>query len=215
MIKYACAENFKTEWSNMHISTKSPTIELAIEIEKRHVFTKFEKDPRKHRESQCDCWAERILFTVGSTASYTFVNVFNSDDIFSRFQIFWYLLHLAWWFIYALSNRRCSLPDNDTLCLLTCTCILQNLLIQIFLCASVYLYLRMEIWFDRRTLCFPIRNTRNQLYLISISVFVYWVFIWWHFKNFDTFTGTPVRVSKMNAVARAQLKFQMLTLLKK
>ena len=34
-------------------------------------------------------------------------------------------------------------------------------------------------------------------------------------KNFDTFTRTPVRVSKMNAVARAQLTFQMLTLLKK
>ena len=34
-------------------------------------------------------------------------------------------------------------------------------------------------------------------------------------KNFDTFTRTPIRVSKMNAVARAQLTFQMLTLLKK
>ena len=32
-------------------------------------------------------------------------------------------------------------------------------------------------------------------------------------KNFDTFPRTPVRVSKMNAVARAQLTFQMLTLL--
>ena len=32
-------------------------------------------------------------------------------------------------------------------------------------------------------------------------------------KNFDTFTRTPVHVSKMNAVARAQLTFQMLTLL--
>ena len=31
-------------------------------------------------------------------------------------------------------------------------------------------------------------------------------------KKFDTFTRTPVRVSKMNAVARAQLTFQMLTL---
>ena len=34
-------------------------------------------------------------------------------------------------------------------------------------------------------------------------------------KNFDTFTRTPVCVSKMNAVARAQLTFQMLTLLLK
>ena len=34
-------------------------------------------------------------------------------------------------------------------------------------------------------------------------------------KNFDTFTRTPVRVSKMNAIARAQLTFQMLTLLQK
>ena len=34
-------------------------------------------------------------------------------------------------------------------------------------------------------------------------------------KNFDTFTRTTVRVSKMNAVARAQLTFQMLTSLKK
>ena len=34
-------------------------------------------------------------------------------------------------------------------------------------------------------------------------------------KTFDTFTRTAVRVSKMNAVARAQLTFQMLTLLKK
>ena len=34
-------------------------------------------------------------------------------------------------------------------------------------------------------------------------------------KNFDTLTRTPVRVSKMNAVARAQLTFQMLTLLQK
>ena len=34
-------------------------------------------------------------------------------------------------------------------------------------------------------------------------------------KTFDTFKRTPVRVSKMNAVARAQLTFQMLTLLKK
>ena len=34
-------------------------------------------------------------------------------------------------------------------------------------------------------------------------------------KNFDTFTRTPIRVSKMNAVARAQLTFQMLTLLQK
>ena len=33
-------------------------------------------------------------------------------------------------------------------------------------------------------------------------------------KNFDTVTRTPVRVSKMNADARAQLTFQMLTLLK-
>ena len=33
-------------------------------------------------------------------------------------------------------------------------------------------------------------------------------------KNFDTFTITSVRVSKMNAVARAQLTFPMLTLLK-
>ena len=32
---------------------------------------------------------------------------------------------------------------------------------------------------------------------------------------FDTFTRTPVRVSKMNAVARAQLTFQILTLLEK
>ena len=32
-------------------------------------------------------------------------------------------------------------------------------------------------------------------------------------KNFDIFTRTPVRVSKMNAVARAQFTFQMLTLL--
>ena len=34
-------------------------------------------------------------------------------------------------------------------------------------------------------------------------------------KNFDTFSRTIVRVSKMNAVARAQLISQMLTLLKK
>ena len=33
-------------------------------------------------------------------------------------------------------------------------------------------------------------------------------------KNFDTFTRTSVRVSKMNAVARAQLTVQMLTLIK-
>ena len=32
-------------------------------------------------------------------------------------------------------------------------------------------------------------------------------------QNFDTFTRTAVRVSKMNAVSRAQLTFQMLTLL--
>ena len=32
-------------------------------------------------------------------------------------------------------------------------------------------------------------------------------------KNFDTFTRTPVRVSKMKAVAHAQLTFLMLTLL--
>ena len=32
-------------------------------------------------------------------------------------------------------------------------------------------------------------------------------------KNFDAFAGTPVRVSKMSAVARAKLTFQMLTLL--
>ena len=32
-------------------------------------------------------------------------------------------------------------------------------------------------------------------------------------KNFDTFTRTPVRVSKINAVVRAQLTFQILTLL--
>ena len=30
-------------------------------------------------------------------------------------------------------------------------------------------------------------------------------------KNFDTFTRTPFCVSKMNAVAPAQLTFQMLT----
>ena len=34
-------------------------------------------------------------------------------------------------------------------------------------------------------------------------------------KNFDTFTRTPVRVPKINAVASAQLTFQMLTLLQK
>ena len=34
-------------------------------------------------------------------------------------------------------------------------------------------------------------------------------------KNFDTFIRTPVRVSKMNVAARAQLTYQMLTLLKK
>ena len=34
-------------------------------------------------------------------------------------------------------------------------------------------------------------------------------------QNFDTFTRTSARVSKMNSVARAQLTFQMLTLLKK
>ena len=34
-------------------------------------------------------------------------------------------------------------------------------------------------------------------------------------KNFDTFTRTPVRVPKMNAVDHAQLTFQMLTLLQK
>ena len=34
-------------------------------------------------------------------------------------------------------------------------------------------------------------------------------------KNFDIFTRTPVRVSKMNDVSRAQLTFQMLTLLQK
>ena len=32
-------------------------------------------------------------------------------------------------------------------------------------------------------------------------------------KNLDNFTRASVRVSKMNAVARAQLTFQMLTLL--
>ena len=32
-------------------------------------------------------------------------------------------------------------------------------------------------------------------------------------KNVDTFTRTPVSVSKMNAVARAQLTFQSLTFL--
>ena len=35
------------------------------------------------------------------------------------------------------------------------------------------------------------------------------------FKNFDTFTRTPVGVSKMNAVARTLLTFQMLTLIQK
>ena len=30
-------------------------------------------------------------------------------------------------------------------------------------------------------------------------------------KNFDTFIRRPVRVSKMNVVARAQLTFQMFT----
>ena len=34
-------------------------------------------------------------------------------------------------------------------------------------------------------------------------------------KNFETFTRTPVHVSNMHAVARAQLTFQMLALLKK
>ena len=34
-------------------------------------------------------------------------------------------------------------------------------------------------------------------------------------KNFDTFTRTSVRVSKINAVTRTQLSFQMLTLLPK
>ena len=34
-------------------------------------------------------------------------------------------------------------------------------------------------------------------------------------KKFDTFSRTPVHVSKINAVARAQLTFQMLTLLQK
>ena len=34
-------------------------------------------------------------------------------------------------------------------------------------------------------------------------------------NDFDTFTRTPVRVSKIYAVARAQLTFQMFTLLKK
>ena len=34
-------------------------------------------------------------------------------------------------------------------------------------------------------------------------------------KNFDTFTRTPDRVSQMNAVARAQLTYQMLTLLQR
>ena len=34
-------------------------------------------------------------------------------------------------------------------------------------------------------------------------------------KNFDTFKRTPGRVSKMNAVARAQFTFQMLTVLQK
>ena len=34
-------------------------------------------------------------------------------------------------------------------------------------------------------------------------------------KNFDTFTRTSVRVSKMNAVGRTQLTYQMLSLLKK
>ena len=34
-------------------------------------------------------------------------------------------------------------------------------------------------------------------------------------QNFDTFTRTTFRVSKMNAIARAQLTFQMLTLLQK
>ena len=34
-------------------------------------------------------------------------------------------------------------------------------------------------------------------------------------KIFDTFTRTPVSVSKMNAVAHAQLAFQLLTLLQK
>ena len=34
-------------------------------------------------------------------------------------------------------------------------------------------------------------------------------------KNFDNFTRTSVSVSKMNAVARAQLAFRMLTILQK
>ena len=34
-------------------------------------------------------------------------------------------------------------------------------------------------------------------------------------KNFDTFTRTPVRVSKMNAVARAKLTYQMINLLQR
>ena len=53
----------------------------------------------------------------------------------------------------------------------------------------------------------------SALYTYSIYVHVY-INIYIHIfclKNFDTFTRTLVRVSKMNAVARAQSTFQMWT----
>ena len=54
----------------------------------------------------------------------------------------------------------------------------------------------------------------HSAWIRRLGVWVRWGSRHFLSQNFDTFTTTSVRVSKMNVVARAQLTFQMLTLLK-
>ena len=63
-------------------------------------------------------------------------------------------------------------------------------------------------WIDvlrQGAIILPINNQYNVYNIVYIYIFC--------LKNFDTFTRTPVRVSKMNVFAHAQLTFEMLTLL--
>ena len=62
---------------------------------------------------------------------------------------------------------------------------------------------------------FPIRQYKHYFVHISTTLCIHSSCPCFANRYADIFTRTSVRVSKMNAAARAQLTFQMLTLLKK
>ena len=99
------------------------------------------------------------------------------------------------------------LTFDQIVCLSVCLSVSLSLSLSLYIYIYIYTYTYTEPIFKNRgqQLCGPDSSTGRLGSLSGRDIFC--------LKNFDPFTRTSVRVSKMNAVARAHSTFQMLTLL--